>query len=939
MYQSDIQLNINGRQTRESVPNRMTLANFLREKQGLRGTKVSCEAQVCGSCTMLVDGRPVSACTTLAIDADHTDVTTVEGLADGDQLDPIQQAFVECTAMQCGYCTPGFIMATKALLEVNPEPSRDEIIHALEGNLCRCTGYLPIIDAVELAAARIAGKPDPRLHHIEPVGHVDDDGDPYRYVGQPMERVDARDKVTGEARYALDLELPDTLHAAVVRSDRAHAKVLRIDKKAAQDVPGCVAVVSGEDVDGLYPRFGHMVPDHQILAMEKVRYYGEPVALVIGNDVDTAEDAAKLVEVEYEDLPAAMDLDSALADEAPAIHEESYSGESVNAVAISRSEDEPNIANTIDLEWGDVDRAFADAHLVVETSTHHPALYAYAMEPYNASGLFHEGHLEVISTAQHPFMVVKDLARVFDLPHSKIRMRVPYIGGGYGSKSYTKIEPLVAVGAWHTKRAVKLVLNIEESIYTTRSDAAATTVRSAFSEDGMLLARDVKILMDTGAYVDNSNTVLSKAVHRCFGPYRIPNLRVQGQLVYTNTAPASSYRALGAFQVNLAGETNMDQAAERLDMDPAVLRSKNLVQRGETFIRNKRPMDADLVDDLQELTALLRIEPRSDRLQGLGFGCGANEGGAYPTSSAQVKVSPDGSALVLSGSTEMGQGSRSVLAQIAAEELGLTMDGVRVFQADSAGTSFERTTGGSRTTTMVGLSVQRACRDAIDKLRTMAARNWAASIDDISHVGNQMIHRDGRSEDFGSIIKRWYGGGGGEVTGYGLVSRDGHLEELPSFWEIGMVGVTVDIDPETGVTEVDQLVTVADVGFAINPVGVEGQDLGAAVQGIGGALSEELIYEGPQLRNPNMVEYRVPHIDAAPRRFDSAVFERRDGTGPYGAKGVGEGARIPMGGAIAAAVARATGEWPDSLPLTPERVWKLIRKGQASRQYPTETPE
>jgi CO/xanthine dehydrogenase Mo-binding subunit len=403
---------------------------------------------------------------------------------------------------------------------------------------------------------------------------------------------------------------------------------------------------------------------------------------------------------------------------------------------------------------------------------------------------------------------------------------------------------------------------------------------------------------------------------------------VRARLVYTNTAPASSYRALGAYQVNLAAETNMDQAADRLGIGRDEIRARNLVRRGMPFIPGKRPMDADLVADLDGLTSLIRVEPREGRLHGAGFGCGANEGGSYPTSTAQVKISPDGSALVLSGSTEMGQGSRSVLTQIAAEELSLELSRVRVFQADSAGTSFERTTGGSRTTTMAGLAVQRACADVIGRLLSMAADVWECAVADVRRDGAELVHRDGRREGYGPLIKKWYGGGGGEITGLGVVRKAGELARQPSFWEIGMVGVTVGIDPETGVIEVDQLVTVADVGFAINPAGVEGQDLGAAVQGIGGALTEELVYEGEQIRNPNLVEYRIPHIGDAPRRFDSVIYERRDGTGPYGAKGVGEGARIPVGGAIAAAVQQAHGVWADALPLTPERVWRMIQEGR-----------
>ncbi|HET6153971.1 MAG TPA: molybdopterin-dependent oxidoreductase [Marmoricola sp.] len=923
-----ISTRINGRRINRRIENRLTLAEFLREKEGLRGTKVSCESQVCGACTVLVGGEPVSSCTVLAVEADQAEVTTIEGLGTPAGLDPVQAAFADCTALQCGYCTPGFVMATKALLSRNPDPTREEIEHELEGNLCRCTGYLPIIEAVQQAAARIAGTYDPHAAHRPYAGHLKEDGEPYRYVGRPVERVDARVKVTGQARFAIDIPFPDTAYAVAARSDRAHATILGIDTLAALDVPGVIAVVTGEDLEGLYPRFGHMVPDHAIIAIGKVRYYGEPVALVVADSRHAAYDATRLIKVRYEDLPAAMDADAALAPGAPMIHEDTYSGDTVSLVKVVRSTDNPNVANTIDLGWGDVEAGFAEADLVVKTETYHPALYAFAMEPYNSSARFVDDVLEITSTAQHPFMVIKDVARVFDLPHSKVRLTVPFIGGGYGSKSYTKVEPLAAVGAWASGRPVKLDLSIEESIYTTRADAARTTVRSAFRSDGTLLARDIDIVLDTGAYVDNSNTVLSKATARCFGPYAIPNLRVRGRLVYTNTVPASSYRALGAFQVNLAAETNMDQAAEQLGIDPAEIRRMNLVPRGERFMEGKRPMDTDLVEDFDELMALLRIEPHDGVLQAVGFGVGANEGGAYPTSTAQVKMSPDGSALVLSGSTEMGQGSRSVLTQIAAEELGLDIARVRVFQSDSSGTSFERTTGGSRTTTMTGLAVQRACRDIVTQLLSMAATNWECAVEDVSHVGDRIVHADGRSEEFGPIIKKWYGAGGGEITGRGTVRREGELQMQPSFWEIGMVGVALDIDPETGVTKVDQLVTVADVGFAINPVGVEGQDLGAAVQGIGGGLTEELVYEGSQLRNPNLVEYRVPHINDAPRRFDSVIMERRDGTGPYGAKGVGEGARIPMGGAIAAAVARATGVWPTSLPLTPERVWNLIQEGR-----------
>lgn len=756
-------------------------------------------------------------------------------------------------------------------------------------------------------------------------------GKPTRIVGVSVPRVDAVAKVTGAATFSADVGFPDLLHGVVVRADRPHARITAVHRDDARTHPGCVAVVTGADLGVLFPRFGHIVPDHPILAIDVVRYYGEPVALVIGVDKYSAADAAALVEVDYADLPAALDADAALAGGAPLVHEQSYGTDSIAPLDFG-TEKGRNVAHVSTRSWGDVDTALAAAPVVVETEAYFPMLYAYAMEPYNAVARFVDGTLEVTSPAQHPFMVVRDLARVFSLPHSKVRVTVPYIGGGYGSKSYTKVEPLASVGAWATGRPVKVVLDVEESIYTTRADDAKVLVRSGFETDGTIVARDVTIVMDTGAYADNSPQVLDKAVKRSFGPYRIPNLRVVGRAVYTHTSPASSYRGLGASQVNLASETNLDIAAERLGIDPAELRRRNLVRRDEELVPGLRAMDADLPADFDLLTSTLDAQdgPRPGWRRGVGFGCAVADAGSTPSSVAQVKISADGSVLLLSGSTEMGQGSRTVLAQIAAEELGVPLDLVHVYQSDSALTPFERTTGASRTTTVVGLAVQRACADALAKVRDMAGEVWAT--DTVTVESAKAVHPDGRELTYAEVIREWFGAGGGQVIGIGVVRRAGELAKMPVFWEVGMVGVVVDVDTETGQLVVDQLVTVADVGRAINPELVEGQDLGAATQGLGGALFEELVYDGGQIVNANLVGYRVPRIGDAPRRYDSVVAERGDGVGPYGAKGVGEGARNPIGGAVAAAVARAIGVWPDRLPLTPERVWRLMSTSDSTTQ-------
>jgi CO/xanthine dehydrogenase Mo-binding subunit len=751
-------------------------------------------------------------------------------------------------------------------------------------------------------------------------------------VGRSVLRSDLFEKVTGAAVYTVDITPPGALHAKVVRSTYAHAEIVRIDADAALAMPGVVAVLSADDLKDLFPRFGHIVPDHYILATRKVRYYGEPVALVVAETVDQAADAAALVEVTYAALPAVMSASEALAPSAPLVHEEVYAqsgDESFTAMAATPSVEEladrDNVAHEVTLGWGDVDAAFASAALVVEdTGMRYPMLYAYAMEPYNAVATFGDGRLDVVSTAQHPFMVRGDLARIFALPLSRVRVRAPYLGGGYGSKSYTKVEPLAAVASWATGRPVKLVLDVEEAIYTTRADAAEVSVRTAFDESGRILARDIDMVLDSGAYADNSPLVVAKAANRSFGPYRVPNLRVRGRSVYTNTSPASSYRGFGAPQGSFACEINLDRAADQLGIDPAELRRRNLLDPGEEVLPGKRGIDADLKADLDIVVDSLRRDASSAQTCGIGFAVTASDAGAFPVSTAQVRIQTDGSVLVLSGSTEMGQGSRSVLAQIAAEELGVELSVVNVAQSDTGTVPYERTTGASRTTTLAGLALQRACAQAREQAATMAAEAFGWAVDEVVPAPGGVRGPGGSEVSFGEVVTRWFGASAGEITGIGVVRRDGVTQKMPPFWEIGMVGVEVDVDRDTGQVDVRQLVTVADVGFALNPHAVEGQDLGAATQGLGGALYEELVYDGPQLVNPNLVDYRVPRMRDLPAKIDTQVAQRRDGIGPYGAKGAGEGALNPMAAAVAIAVARATGKWPKRVPLTPERVWRLL---------------
>lgn len=752
-----------------------------------------------------------------------------------------------------------------------------------------------------------------------------------RVIGQDVKRLDVDSKVRGRAGYIVDVPWADTLHGAVVRAERAHAYIAAIRNEEALSMSGVTAVVTGADLDGLFPYFGHYRADHQILALEKVRYYGEPLAVVVADTRQHALDAVNLVEVEYEGLDELTDPEQALAPGVDLIHEYA-SEERAFGPFCDRGAEGTNVAFTNNMDWGDVEAAMAQAAHVERTRVEYPMLYPYPMEPYAAQARFTSAGLEVESNAQHLFQVQKDLTRVFSLPLNQVRITSMTIGGGYGAKSYTKMEPLAAVCAHVTGRPVRIVLTLEESMYTSRADGALVEVVTGFDDRGRILARDIDITLDTGAYTDNSVRVLRKAVETCFGPYRVPAIRVRGRAVYTNTTPASSYRGFGTFHTNPASEGNLDQAAESLGIDPLEIRLRNLAKAGESIIPESRAVDADLAADLVAVHEALEVVPREGKLQGVGFGCALSPEGADPTSVAIVRLLVDGSALLLIGSTEMGQGGHTTLAQIVAEELGLELDQVRLAPTDTHLVPFQWTTGASRTTAVVGRSVQRACQDVRRQLVEMAADLAGDSAGAWSWSDRAVVGPQGQQLPGWQIISEWFGPQRGEVVGTGRTQKRGDLDEWPSLWEVGIAGVVVSVDPQTGQIELDQLVTLADVGKAINPKSVRGQDLGAATQAIGGALFEQIIYDGSQMANANLIEYRVPRISDLASRIETMIVERGDGPGPYGSKPVGEGAMTVVGGAILAAVARAIGQWPNRLPLTPEYVWTLLDRAPDTKE-------
>ncbi len=749
-------------------------------------------------------------------------------------------------------------------------------------------------------------------------------------IGEAVPRRDALAKVTGAAHFTVDLGMPGLAHAKLLRSPYPHARIRSIDTTAARSHPGVIAVVTAEDLGDVNLLYGHSIADHPLIATGKVRFVGEPVVGVVAEDPVTAEEAVRLISVEYDPLPFVTDVVSALAGDAPPIHEKPGEQRPHRGFDEDIERTHPNVCSHSRQAWGDVEAALLGAHLVIEGEYRYPRCYAYAMEPYNAVASWAQGDLTVWTSGQHPYMVREDLARCFALPLSSVRVIVPYVGGGYGSKSYTKVEPLTAALALRAGRPVRLSLSIEESILTTRGDAATVRLRTGFDREGHILGRQATILLDSGAYAENSPLVGRKAANRLGGPYRIPALEVTCSTVYTNTVPGSSFRGFGAPQVTLAGESQLDEAAERLGIDPLEVRRRNLVRPGERLWPKVRGIDADLRADLELAAEELGWNTPLPSGHGRAICLSASDAGSEPMTTSIVRVHADGSLTVTCGSTEIGQGSSTVLAQIAAGEMGVAMERVHLLQSDTSAVSFDRSTGASRTTTIMGLAIQSAARDARAQLLQWARESLALG-------GTAVIEERGgvrigdTVHDWGAIVRAWFGGAMGEVIGRGYVRRSGTTEEMPPFWEIGCVGVEASVDEETGVITVHRIVTVGDVGCAINPQLVEAQDVGAAMMGLGMAMREELVYEDGTLMNGNLFDYRVPRTTDLPE-FRSVIVERGDGVGVYGAKGGGEGSLNPVAAAIANAVRRGAGIRLREVPFTPDRVWAALRERDADRR-------
>jgi CO/xanthine dehydrogenase Mo-binding subunit len=739
-------------------------------------------------------------------------------------------------------------------------------------------------------------------------------------VGMSPARVGGVGRVTGRQAYVADIDLEDVLHVKLVTLDMARARIGAIDTSAAMDVPGVRLVMTAADLPQPVPRFGPQRRDRPVLAVGETKYHGEPVAAVAAETRDGAEEAAQLVHVACEELAGVHTIASALADGAPLVQDPALRPDDPLAAT--------NVLSEHRYGWGDLERATGEADVVTDGTYTFPMVTQFAIEPHAFMAAPDGDGIAIWSAIQHPYWLQRVIADLVGLPLAKVRILAPDPGGAFGGKQHAKYEPLLAFMALATGRPVRLVLTLEETFQAVRRGAARVHVRSGFRRDGTLLFRQIDADYLIGAYADIADRTVAKGSYTAGGPYRCPATRIVARSVLSHTVPSTAFRGFGNPQQIWAVESNMDEAALELRMDPVALRLKNLARPGEVFLPDDRPADGDWARSVERAAELIGWGTSLPAGRGRGLAVGIKSGPTTGLSYSTVRLLADGSVIVNAGTSDMGQGARTIFAQIAAQELGAPLEWVRVVMGDTAVVPYDQQTSASRSSVLMGNSILLACQDIQAKIRAMAARLHSVE-DDAVEVSRGEVRIDERVMPIRDVLILGLGRLGGEVIGIGEARKEaeaGHpLGGTAAFYEFNCTAVEVEVDRATGDVVIARYVTVSDVGKALNPAQVRGQDEGAAVMGLGHTLMEHYIYDDAgRIRNLGAIDYRIPTSMDLPLQMESDIVENEDGPGPYGAKGMSEGALLPVAPAVAAAVRDATGVAIRDLPLTPERVWRAL---------------
>jgi len=890
----------------------------------------------CGACTVLVDGEPMNGCLLLAAEMEGRKITTVEGLAKDGKLTPLQSSFVHEGGIQCGYCTPGMVLAATALLDKNPDPADEEIREALAGNMCRCTGYTGILRAV-----KNCGK------------HADcncEDSRNGAAVGTSVPRVDATDKVTGRALYTDDISLPNMAHGKILVSPIAHGRIKSIDTSRAEALDGVLAVITGADVTDTKYGVSPARYDEDVLAKDRVRYVGDEVAAVAAVDERTAMRAIALIDVEYEELLAVFNPQDAMAEGAPQIHER-Y---------------ENNVNTVVDHEFGDTESGFAESHHVREESFVGNHIYQCPMEPHASIATWDpDGTLNLYTSTQVPPYVQYMLAHVLHIPLGKVRVIRPTVGGGFGGKAETTpLDLCAAILSKKIGRPVKMIYTREEMFRHGRGrHKQHMKFKLGVDEKGKIKAFTSRIYLDGGAYTSFGVATAYYAGSMMPTLYHIPNYDYKGYRVMTNKPACGAMRGHGVPQPRFAFECLLNMVADDLGIDPIEIRRRNAMTPNTRTVNDMDIGSCEFRATLDAAGDKSGWNEKYGRLEpgkGIGIGSGGFVSGAgyciyrgqvqlshekgrepfqkksiFPHANAVVKVTEDGMAAVLMiGAADIGQGSDTVLSQMCAESLGIPLSRLRIRSGDSDIAPLDLGAYSSRVTLMGGHAVSRAGAAVVDRMRPYAAKLLDCAAADVEARGAKMFSKNdpARVVAWEEVARKYFNDNGPLVgtgcykppDGLGGDYKGATVGTSPAF-SFGTSVCELSVDLETGKVKIDRFTDFHDCGTPINPQSVHGQVEGAIVMGASETILEDVQYdEKGQILNPNLHGYPMMTIKDAPEIF-SGIVDSYEPRGPYGAKEIGEGSTLPVLGAVAHAIANATGVWVKELPITPEKILDAMR--------------